>query len=334
MTGKIEYPSKPQFINLDKFPALRANWNYSYNKLIQLNAILIEKINRKEIAIVVAGSYGRLEACRYSDLDYMILTEHPIETAEGIKNIISSAANDLDISMPNPFGVFSDIIPISDMIDRTGSKEDDLSSLAQRMLLLMETRPIYNEHLYRDVVSRIMRKYLEFVIKDTSKEPLFLINDIIRYFRTICVNYEYNFWKEEDKWVLRNVKLRHSRIIMYAGLLLLVLNSSKFTDVDKNKLQYLSNRFELSPLEKIAHVYKDNDDHSVNRIFSIYDVFLRKISDPELREALKIDYLERYESHHYIDMKVTGDALQTELTRFIFAQKGSWTEQIFEYLIF
>lgn len=334
MTKRIKYPKKPTFTDLSHCPALKANWEYSCDKLSHLNARLVDKVKTPDVAIVVAGSFGRLDACSESDLDYMILTEKPNGDMADVKSVIVEAAKELGIPMPNQTGVFSETIPITDMIERTGSKDDSISSLAQRMLLLMESRPIYNEQLFRDVVNRTLRKYLASVIEDTAKEALFLINDIIRYFRTICVNYEFNFWKEEDKWVMRNVKLRHSRIVMYAGLLLLVLNSSKYTEHDDNKWAYLSTRVELSPLEKIAHVYKDNRDHAVNRVLSIYDVFLRKISNPEMRKALRIDYEERYKSPDYIEMKVTSDALQTELTRFIFAQKGRWTEQVLEYLIF
>jgi len=331
---RIKYPREPQLIDLRNYPTLKGNWAFSYQKLFDLNLKLTEGLDRPAVSIVVAGSFGRLDASPESDLDYMVLTETQDKDTDEIKAAIREAAQEVGIQMPNPTGVFSEVIPITDMIEKTGSREDTLSSLAQRMLLLMETKPLYNETLYRNVVDRILRKYLALVIDDPSKEALFFINDIIRYFRTICVNYEFNFWKEEDKWVMRNVKLRHSRILMYAGLLFLVLNASKHTEHDDSKLAYILPRIELTPLEKIAHVYKDNHDHSASRVYSIYDVFLRKVSDPEIRKALRADYEDRYSNPYYVELKVTSDALQTELTRFIFAQKGRWTEQVFEYLVF
>ncbi|MCJ7507862.1 MAG: hypothetical protein MUO85_03925, partial [candidate division Zixibacteria bacterium] len=197
--------------------------------------------------------------------------------------------------------------------------------------LLMESKPIYNESVFRNAVDKILRKYLELIMIDPKKEALFLLNDVIRYFRSICVNYQFNFWKEEDKWVMRNVKLRHSRIIMYAGLLLLILNASKNTE---DKFSYMQSKIYLTPIEKIIHVYTDNKDLSFTRILGTYDVFLRKNSDGEIRKALRVDYDERYSNPYYAELKVNSDNLQTEFTRFIFAQKGRWTEQIYEYLIF
>ncbi len=72
----------------------------------------------------------------------------------------------------------------------------------------------------------------------------------------------------------------------------------------------------------------------VSRILGIYDIFIRKISDANIRASLRSDYEERYSNPYYSELKVNSDSLQTELTRFIFAQKGKWTDHIYEYLIF
>ena len=53
---------------------------------------------------------------------------------------------------------------------------------------------------------------------DPRKNYVFLLNDLIRYFRTICVNYPYTKEPEEEQWPIRNIKLRHSRLMMYASL--------------------------------------------------------------------------------------------------------------------
>lgn len=332
---KIKYPKTSKIINFENYPALKFNWIYSYKILEKLNEKLNNEINDdKNISIVVAGSFGRLDASTESDLDYIILVERYDIDVEKIKKIVEKIANELNIKLPSLTGVFSEIIPINDMIKKTGSTDDNLTSLAQRLLLLMESRPIYNEVLFRSAVDRILRKYLELVIEDTTKETLFFLNDIIRYFRSICVNYQFNFWKEETKWVIRNVKLRHSRITMYAGMLLLCLNSSKYIKNGNNKFSYISSKIELTPLEKIVHVYQDNIDLSFTKILGISNVYIRKISDPTIRKALQTDYEDRYLNPYYSELKVASDALQTELTRFIFAQKEHWTDAIYEYLIF
>lgn len=330
---KISYPEWPEGVSLAHFQGIKKNWRFSVEILERLHQQLNEEMKNQNVSVVVAGSFGRLEASSESDLDFMIISETHLEPNEEKQVIatIRKVASSFQLRLPNPEGVFSSSIILEQMLQNVGGRLDDLVSLAQRMLLLMEARPIYNERTYKTAVDHILRKYLELVIQDPRKEALFLLNDVIRYLRSICVNYQFQFWKEEDKWVIRNVKLRHSRIIMYAGLLLLIMNASKN---QHDKLTYLSSKIPLTPIEKVAHVYSDNGDPSIDRVLGPYDVFLRKISDPQVRGALQAEYDDRYLNSQYADLRVNSDALQVELTRFIHARRGVWTDQIYEYLIF
>jgi hypothetical protein len=193
---------------------------------------------------------------------------------------------------------------------------------------------VYNQPLFDDIIGNLLSQYLEYVKNDPYKEAIVLLNDTIRYFRSICVNYQHSFWNDNSKWVLRNVKLRNSRIIMYAGLLFLILNASKHQTTQDSKIEYIKANISLTPLERIVSVYKDNNSLGFKKILGLYDFFLRKINDPEIREALQADYNDRHRNPYYLELKVTSENLQTELTRFIFAQKNNWTDLIYEYIIF
>ena len=330
----IDYPQSPASYTLDHYPSLKINWDYSYQKLTEFNQELNNKLKQQDISIVAAGSFGRLDASPESDLDYMILADQRDDKLEEVKHITIEICQKLNIKTPNPSGVFSEIIPLNEMVDEIGSNEDNMTKLAQRMLLLMESRTLYNDEKFRDVIKRILERYLGDVITDPTKECVFFLNDLIRYFRSICVNYQFNVWKEEQKWGMRNLKLRHSRVLIYAGLLFLILNASKGSKIGKSKLNYMLERMELTPLEKIANVYIDCGDHSLKRVLGIYNTFMHKMSDPRIRNDLRVDYDDRYNNPHYAELKVTSDALQTELTRFVLHHKFNWTEQIFEYLLF
>jgi hypothetical protein len=332
MVDEIEYPLRPiDEMDISSFQTLKKNWEFSATTLEKISRKLSESLNDEEISIAVAGSFGRLEASQMSDLDFILLSQHKLENEGEVLKCIRQTADEFSIGSPNPAGVFSEIISVSNLVEKLGRRDDTLDCVAQRMLMLMETRPLYNQKVYQNVTDQILRKYLEYVIQDPKKEALFLMNDLIRYFRSICVNYQFHFWREQERWTLRNVKLRHSRIILFAGLLFLIMNASKER---RDKFTYISSKIHLTPLEKIAFVYSDNEDHSFDKILGIYEVFLRKITDRSIRNTLQIDYGNRYSNPHYLELKVSADSLRTELTRFVFSMKGIWTEQVLEYLIF
>ncbi len=82
--------------------------------------------------------------------------------------------------------------------------------------MLLESRFVFNEKRYGKVLDQIVYNYSDDVINQNNKNFVFLLNDVIRYFRSICVNYQYTkAGTEWGKWPLRNIKLRHSRVLMY-----------------------------------------------------------------------------------------------------------------------
>jgi hypothetical protein len=205
----------------------------------------------------------------------------------------------------------------------------------------MESRPIYNSGFFNNVIiNKLLDHYMLRPSRDPDKDPVLLLNDLIHYFRAICVNVEFSFWNanESEKQGLRNIKLRHSRVLIYAGLLFLILNSSKQKNEKENYLRkYIQStqRSACSPLERIYHVYKDNSDYNFSKIAESYDLFLAKLHDDCVRKELKnLDYSDRYKSQYYIELRLNSQLLISELTRFVFENKSKWNPQIIEYLIF
>ncbi len=335
MTEIIRYRKTPVGLNdIGKFPALEGNWNYSYKSLKNLNLAFNEKldIDSEKTSIVLMGSFGRYEACPFSDIDLVVVSNEKETEIKKIRSNALKIGRELRFLAPNPKGVFSQVKPIDSSIRDIGShKVDDSFQLSQRLLLLMESTPVWNKTFYDEIIDRLLERYSYYVIEEPKKEQIFLLNDTIRYFRTICVNYQHSFWKENEKWAIRNIKLNHSRIIMFAGLLFLILNSSKNRT---DKVNYMKSHMKLTPLERIIHVYNDNNDTNVERVVGSYNVFLGKMSDKNIRNSLNIDYVNRYLNPIYAELKVNACLLTAELTRFIFSMMGHWTNSIFEYLIF
>ena len=169
------------------------------------------------------------------------------------------------------------------------------------------------------------------------------MNDLIRYFRSLAVNYQWDFENQVEKWGIRNVKLRHSRLVMYSGLLFLLGEASKERE---HKVPWLKQKLKMTPLERLAWVYEMNSDWNFFRVMGSYSFFLSRISNKQVREKLnynpndlinvtaKDDYGNRYSNEEFSNLKSNSDGLIAELLRFILSRRGDWTERFFEYLIF
>jgi len=200
------------------------------------------------------------------------------------------------------------------------------------MLLLLESRPVYDDAKYEGLITELFSRYAEYLKDAPDKEYVFLMNDLIRYFRYICVNYQANFWRENENWVIRNLKLRHSRVIMYAGLLFLLGEASKYQGQDK--ISFVRDHLALTPLERLGLVYENNHDRGFFRVIGLYNVFLSRLSDEAWRTKLNVEYHDRYSLSEFSEMKANSDGLVAELLRFVFARRGQWSDRFFEYLIF
>jgi hypothetical protein len=313
---------------LQKYPMLAKSWSFSKNTLQDIENLMSGIGQYTKSCISVAGSFGRFEASPLSDLDYIIISDDEDEY-KNVKKSLDDIMQRKKLKAPNPSGVFSLRIPPSELVDIAGAKNENLDHLAQRMLLLLESKPIYNKQQCEEEQHKILDKYLEYLRDDPDKFPLYLMNDTIRYFRWICVNYQFSFWKEKEKWTLRNIKLRHSRVIMYAGMLLVLLNSSKL----KDKKTYIAESLHLTPLERIVSVYKDNGC-SCDCVLEAYEFFLSMLNEEEVRSSLQVDYKDRSKNNYYEKLKLNSDKLQKELSDFIYNQRVKWPRQASEYLIF
>ena len=187
------------------------------------------------LCIYATGSLARLEANAHSDLDAFFMLsgaecEQPIGRIRDVKilNAVLDSADEANFPDFSNDGQFLRFLHIDDVIRHIGSREDDyLNAFTARMLLLLESTYLYNEASYNKFLGEVIDVYFtDFHNHSGDFRPTFLINDILRFWRTLCINYENSrHWRREDdgqktsKGHLGNLKLKFSRLSIGAYIL-------------------------------------------------------------------------------------------------------------------
>lgn len=338
----LQLPSKEEAFSgcLTGHPELDDAWDFTAERLESVAAALAAAIPQHEpprIALFIAGSYGRFEAGPPSDADLIIVYEKAakppkrqqvVETAQGI-------FRDLGIPAPNPTGVFIKQYPLATLINRAGSHDEDVRAFSQRMLLMMEARCIYGQEFGRKVMDRLVDWYFQYHEASPQKEAALLMNDAIRYFRTIAVNYQFTFGEENGKWPIRNLKLRHSRVAMYMGLMLLALHASSREHAE-NKASYIRSEMQFPPLARIHRVCSSLGERKEgDHILGLYARFLAAIRDSSRDDLLQLEYKDRYQNSDYRALRTNSSDFMRVLSELVYNQygRGTWSHESFEYLL-
>jgi predicted nucleotidyltransferase len=249
-------------------------------------AAIPELATLKDLCIYVTGSYGRLEASTHSDLD-LFLVHQGTRDANGVPRLtkivldaeLIRAARDLGFPEFSNDGEFLEIHYLDDIKKALGSPADDFQNyFTARMLLLLESRPVYGAETYNATVKDIVNTYLrDYPEHADAFRPVFLMNDVLRFWKTLCLNYENKREKQKDKTKssLRNLKLKFSRLMTcYSALALLV---SK----EETSEEEVSEMIRRTPLERLAQVRSiAGAEPIVERVLEHYEWFMATTDKP------------------------------------------------------
>jgi hypothetical protein len=264
--------------------------NYRLNRLQKrIRSIPILK-KLKDVCIYVTGSYGRFEANKRSDLDIFILKDGNSKTNPILRvDKILLNAELIKITREMRFGEFSNdgqylqVHHIEDILDDLGSPLDDYKNFfTARMLLLLESYPLYNKKLYNRMIEGIVNSYFrDYHDHDLEFRPIFLVNDIIRYYKTMCLNYEHRRNRrtsdidKKNSAHLKNLKLKFSRLITCYSLVIAIVRIG--TGV---KPRQLSKLITYTPIDRICSLNKNNEI-LIQETLLLYEWFLKLQNKPK-----------------------------------------------------
>jgi predicted nucleotidyltransferase len=274
---------------------------YSQGRLAELTEqlrTLTPLLEGHSLCVYATGSYGRLEAWKGSDVDVFFL----YDVAEEGKRFpwtmfLRVAARLIDVTEQMEFPPFSgdgrylEVLYVDEMERVLGSRQDDsLNAFTARMLLLLESQPLYDDGLYESLLRRIIGFYYrDFEDHAESFLPVFLINDVLRFWRTLTLNYEHHRLKllevvgaererQKAASALKNYKLKVSRA---ATCFSMIANLSvEEPPVDRAAVFALCR---MTPAERFERLRARNREAGgiIDELDEVYGAFLESVQKDE-----------------------------------------------------
>ena len=302
-------------------------YNYKFSiKEITTFKNSCEKFLKKDLnkfSLILFGSYGRLESSEHSDIDYCLIFDDSLKKCKQNKISKFIKKNSKHIFGNTKISPFLET-SYKNILKNIGGDEDLPKNFTTRVLILLEGIPLNNDELYEKLINELFENYLEEFIRE-KKFPLFLTNEIIRYWRTLCIDYRWKKIEGDQKWGLRNIKLRFSRkILCFSAIMLLCLLYKGYIKLEKCK-EYICS----SPSSRLINLYnffKDNKpvDMDVNvldlveKIILKYNDFLSEINNINIRESLeKVIFKDRNENIHYSNLKQKAHDFHNDLIKLV-----------------
>jgi predicted nucleotidyltransferase len=249
---------------------------FSDERFERLQGALVQtpEICADKACVYATGSFGRREASPHSDLDLFIVSLSSEKDGVDrsslsklneilLKAELIRAARELHFPEFSQDGRFLEKHTARKLIRSTGNQYDDAeNTFTARLLLLLESRPLAGKDVHARIIDDVTERYWrEFPDHSDSFMPAYLANDILRYWRTLCLNYEASTSEqlpnnqtplERAKRKIKNYKLKHSRMLTcYSAVLYLLFIYGKQGTVTPIEAQAMVS---LTPTARVEFV--------------------------------------------------------------------------------
>ena len=243
-------------------------------------------IKRHPLAIFCAGSLARMEAGARSDLDLFVTAGKVDDLRKRLFQIelfseLMVINEQLDFPPFSNDGEYLKVCFMEDLKSGTGSRLDDSENLfTTRMLLILESQWVVNENLHVRHLHEILGFYCRDSVETGSFRPVFLLNDLLRYWRTMCLNYEERRHDVDQPFRKKNVNLKFSRMLTVFGTVLPLIAKPADSAAD---LEALCAR---PPLERLASgLDLLNDSQLTKRWHGVLDMYAEFLSWKEAADV-------------------------------------------------
>jgi predicted nucleotidyltransferase len=268
---------------------------------------LLSNIDTSDTSIVVFGSLARDEATEGSDTDWTLLVDGiadplHVQSAHEIRGRLQAVS----AVPPGPEGTFGELAFSHQILHWIGGEDDSNANTTRRMLLLLESKPLGQAEAWHRVLNNVLSRYLKedrglWNISKNRSVPLFLLNDLARYWRIMVVDFAYKQRSRGNRgYALRSIKLGLSRkLIFVSGLLACYSCGLDFSDDERRQIAksgnpqaliaHLRKVFDMTPLEILADRLCKYEAAltTSKKLFDAYDRFVGLLAENELCESGK-----------------------------------------------
>jgi predicted nucleotidyltransferase len=301
-----------------------------------------------DLDLVVFGSIFRNEFTQGSDVDWTLLIDGQADARHlNIAKQIVKKIEENGLGKPSPNGAFGSTTISHDLIHYIGGENDTNQNITRRVLLLLESEKIIfspdqtDGTAYSRVVNGVLEQYVNHdsgLQPDKLTIPKFLFNDIVRFWRTMCVDFA-NKQKDQggQKWAMRNIKLRMSRKMLFVKGILMCFSQHKIHDNISDTVIALRDMVKLHPFELLLTLQEHFglEDQDLVNLFIYYDKFLSSLNDQIKRKHLtNLGMTDAFTDPDYIELKKVGDDFKKTLDQMFIYKEGKLSNLTLKYGIF
>ncbi|MEM9195644.1 MAG: hypothetical protein AAGF12_41135 [Myxococcota bacterium] len=266
-----------------------------------------DRIFGDHTTFVLTGSGGRGEMTDGSDIDgYVVRVRGDVDDEHDrkLEDALKAAVLELGLPPLDRDGEFVKMKTADALIDNMGSKKDDATdAFTARMLFLVESRPLTGEAAYEELFHRVSNAYRQPArAHGADFLPFYLVNDIVRYWRTVLLNHEDRLREkrlelsgrglsEADLEAMllanrryRGQKLRFPRCLSCFSTLAYLLALAP-SDHDSISIAQEREMFRLRPIDRLHHVaiLQPRSRPRIERLLEVYAEYLERTNDSKVR---------------------------------------------------
>ena len=273
------------------------------DRLVELSKLLIAGDWRMPPfgCVYATGSFGRGEASSSSDLDLFIVSNPPKDNAqpdkerEKIRRLdlycvtadLIRATGSLGIPPFDSDGEYLVHYEVEHLVHSVGKPYDDaFNTFTARLLLLLESTPLIGKDTYTEAVESVIKAYWrDYDGHEADFIPAYLANDILRLWRTFCVNYEARTEVQPAakniKRRVKNYKLKHARLLTcYSALFYLLHKFEESGTVTKDDARHMVS---MMPTERLEFLMKTASPatNDLRGLLEMYTDYLQSVDNSE-----------------------------------------------------